>query len=360
MSSSPIPSTLLVDRLPDWWRALGMPLENHVEDRRATIEALTGMLTLTNAADAVAYAHGQTSAGEGLIATIRTCAREHDDTFAADTQDLEPAAMISAALAHQLASQPVSKVSTAISLLTMNAKWSGLKSVLQGQTLDHYAQLQLDYGAAATRQVLIGFSQTAAKVVSEILDELTPLEAADPGTLQPMFDASAQAISKLAGRVDQLTRRVADSQAVQNEQMEIQLWLLEEWCHTAETPWTDVPHEAVALFAAIELNGHTRGAAPAQDAKVLLASTIAKAGADPTSEHAPLAVLKAAQKLSSGALQNGGVDRLFPLAAADQLLRASTSDDRAVDLVGSDARPALAVADEAYRELICFRILTDE
>ena len=359
MSSSPIPSTLLVDRLPDWWRALGMPLENHVEDRRATIEALTGTLTLTNVVDAVAYAHGQTSAGEGLIATIRTCAREHDDTFAADTQDLEPAAMISAALAHQLASQPVSKVSTAISLLTMNAKWSGLKSVLQGQTLDHYAQLQLDYGAAATRQVLIGFSQTAAKVVSEILDELKPLEVADPGTLQPVFDASAQAISKLAGRVDQLARRVADSQAVQNEHMEIQLWLLEEWCHTVETPWTDVPHEAVPLLAAIELNEHTR-AAPAQDAKVLLASTIAKAGADPTSEHAPLAVLKAAQPLSSGVLQNGGVDRLFPLAAADQLLRASTSDDRAVDLVGSDARPALAVADEAYRELTCSRILTNE
>jgi hypothetical protein len=360
MSSSPIQSTLLGDRLPDWWRALSMPLEGHVEDRQATIEALTEALTLTNVVDAVAYAHGQTSAGESLIDTIRASARKHDDTFAADTQDLEPAAMISAALAHHLASQPVAALSTAISLLTLSAQWSGLKSVLQGQSLDQYAQLQLDYVAVESRQVLIGFSQTATKVVSEILDQLTPLEAADPGTLQPVFDASAQAIGKLAGRVDQLTKRVADSQAVQNEHMQIQRWLLEEWCHAVEKPWTDVPHEVVPLLAAIELHQQTRGMEPAQDARVLLASTIAKAGADPAHEYSPLAVLRAAQSLSGAVLQSGGTDRLFPLASTDQLLRAGMPDERAIDLVGSDERPALAVAEEAYRELMCFRILTDE
>jgi GTPase-associated system helical domain len=360
MTSSPIQSTLLEDRLPDWWRALGVSLDGHVQDRRAAITALTATLTTANLADAVAYAHGQTTSGEKLIDTIRACAREHDDTFAADVQDLEPAAMIAAALAHQLASQPATLVSTAISLLTLNAQWSGLDSVIEGQTLDRYAQLQLDYAAAANREVTIGFSQTAAKVVAEILDEVAPLEAANPETLQPVFDANAQAIAKLAGRVDLLTKRVTDSQAVQNEQMEIQQWLLEEWCHTVGKPWVDTLPEAVPLLAAIELHQHTRGLAPARDARVLIASTIAKAGADPAREYPPLTVLRAAQPLTDGVLQTGEVDRLFPLAAADQLLRAGVSDTQAQNLVGPEDRPALAVAEEAYRELMCFRILTDE
>jgi len=361
MTSSPIPATLIEDRLPDWWRALGVSLEGHVQDRSATITALTDTFTTANLVDAVAYAHGQTSSGETLIDTIRGCARDHDDTFAADVEDIEPAAMIAAALAHQLASQPAAPISTAISLLTLNAQWSGLDSVIEGQTLDRYAQLQLDYAATANRDVPIGFSQTAAKVVAEILDEVAPVEApVEPATLQPVFDANAQAVGKLAGRVDQLTKRVTDSQAVQNEQMQIQQWLLEEWCSTVGKPWADTPHEAVPLLAAIELHQHTRGLTPARDARVLIASTIAKAGADSAREHSPVAVLRAAQPLTGGVLQNGGVDRLFPLAAADHLLRAGMPETQAQNLVGSENRAALSVAEEAYRELMCFRILTDE
>jgi GTPase-associated system helical domain len=359
MTNSPIPATLVEDRLPDWWRALGVSLEGHVQDRRAAITQLADAFTTATVVDAVAYAHGETSSGADLIVTVREHAREHDDTFAADVEDLEPAAMIAAALAHRLATESAGHLSTAISLLTLNAKWSGLKNVIEGQTLDDYAQAQLDYVTAASRDVSLGFAQTAVKMVAESLEAAPAVEPAiSPETLQPIFAAHAQAIEKLAARVDTLTKRVGDSQAVQREQMDIQQWLLEEWCHTANKPWADTPDDAVPVLAATELHKHTRGPFPARDTRVLIASTIAKAGVDPSQQMPPLTALQGAEPFLSGVLKNGGADRLFPLAAADQL-PPGASDTAVRALLGSEDRPVLEIAEEAYRELMCFRILTD-
>jgi hypothetical protein len=366
--TSPIPETVLADRLPDWWRPLGVSLDGRVDQRREAIEKFANKLAIGDLVSTVGYAHGDREAGKAVIELLRAAAREFDDTFAGDVEDAEPAAMAAAALAHHLAVNPAHRDSTVISLLALSAQWRHLDPAIAGQALATYAELQLTHASASTRLIpALSASPPMAKQVATILQEVEPIPAGSPQIqepqLTPVLTSHASAISKLASRIDLLATRISGEQRVIREQLGVQQWLLEEWCAAASRPWPEVPAEATPLTAALELADLTLGVAPAVDADVLLASTIAKAGADPTATVQPLAALDATVAVTADNPYSGApAPELFPLSAAHDLVssRAGQARSKARRLVGAGKRPLLDIAQQGYRELLLLRALDGE
>ena len=56
MTAEPLPTTLLHDRMPDWWRPLALDLDGErIARRRRGVEALREALSRENVIDAVGY-----------------------------------------------------------------------------------------------------------------------------------------------------------------------------------------------------------------------------------------------------------------------------------------------------------------
>lgn len=354
--ASPIPKTLLDDRLPDWWRALHLSLDGHVEARRGAIIGLAGQLDATNLADAVLYAHGAVTSGESLIETIRSTSRDFDDAFAGDVGDLEPAAMIAAAVAHLLATRPTSAVATLASLLTLSADWTGQKPVIANLPLGEYAGLQLEYAAAKSRasQRVVESPSLVQHVKSRLANApgLPAGEQVHEPQVTPVLEAYRAAVEEIASRVQRLAQHVEREQRVGREQLAVHTWLLEEWCETADTPWAEVPPAALPIVAGIELADRTAQLEPSADATVLLSSTLAKAGADPAAKVAPLSAVETVVALLPREARAPSPGPAVPLAAARDCARGGANGWKSAvrDLVGTRQRSLRQLAEQAYRE----------
>jgi hypothetical protein len=149
---------------------------------------------------------------------------------------------------------------------------------------------------------------------------------------------------------------VHHEQVLVREELGLQTWLLEEWCETAGAPWQDVESEAVPLFAASELAKRTALRVPFADASSLLGSTLAKAGHDPNATLSPYQGVVAAQSTTHQLFEDPRNERLFPLSAAFVAVAAGDRD-RAQGSAGTRKRRALAIADQAYREILITQIL---
>ncbi|MEJ7655866.1 MAG: GTPase-associated system all-helical protein GASH [Thermoleophilaceae bacterium] len=365
-----LPANLLDDRLPDWWRVLGVDLDGEVvRMRRAAAKDLAQGLKAEQLAAAVAYAHGAADAGRSLIEATRAAARSHDESFAGDVGDREPPALVAAALAHHLAAFPDASDSTVLSLLVLSADWQGLHSVIEGQHLRQYAELQLQHASATTRSTDgLSVRPSAKKLVEKELDASQGLPAVDQpvlgSQLSPQMGAHENALTKLAGRVDTLAGRFLEEQLVVRETLQQQAWLLEEWCQTAETPWTQLSLPVVPLVAALELDARTSGEAPAVSTRTLLASTLAKGGHDPSTDVLPLESVKMASGFMEGRMNFVPRAEVFPFASAVSALRATGGEpgweDQARKSLSSRERSALSVSEQVYRELLVLRMLGNE
>ena len=60
-------------------------------------------------------------------------------------------------------------------------------------------------------------------------------------------------MTELAARIDELAARADSEDAVLREQLRQQTWMLQSWCETADSAWSDVAPEARPIIAAIEL-----------------------------------------------------------------------------------------------------------
>lgn len=359
--TSPIPESLLEDRLPDWWRPLGVDITGVVEPRRKAIAELAEGLRTADLVDVVAFAYGDATAGRALIDRVRQVARNHDESFAGDVGDAEPAAMEAAALAHHLAAHPTHRDSTVISMLVLSAHWKHLKPAIGGQGLDHYAELQLAHAASVNRaEARVAVTPSAdsrvegtLKAPGEFSEETPQLSG---GQVGPHLRAQREALQGLARRVDLIGRRVRDEQVLVREELGLQTWLLEEWCETAGVAWQDVECEAAPLFAAFELARRTALRVPFADAPSLMGSTLAKAGRDANASVSPYQSVVAAHSAIPQLFEEPPNDRLFPLSAAFVAVAAGDSD-RAQRSAGTRKRRALAIAFQAYREILILQIL---
>ena len=317
MSAEPLPTTLLQDRMPDWWRPLGLDLDGErLARRREGVEWLRRALSLDNIVNAVAFAHGDVVSGVRIIGTVRSAARSADGAFAGDVGDAEPPAMVAAALCDQLAVEPDSELSTVASLLVLCASYGGHRPAIEGMALAEYAARQLDYRSAASRRAAtFDRSSSATKLVQDALAVIPETGAVVIGTaVGTALSAHAEILVQLAGRIDEVSARAAAEHAVLRETLRQQTWLLESWCETADLPWSEVPAEARALIAALELAAHTDGSAPAIGAESLLASMLGAAGGAGSVE--PSAAVEAAAPFLDGKLSAAPSAMLFPIATA--------------------------------------------
>ena len=303
--------------MPDWWRPLGLDLDgDRLARRRQGVEALRQALSVENVVNAVAYAHGDLVAGVRIIGTVRAAARSADGAFAGDVGDAEPPAIVAAALTDQLAVDPGSELSTAVSLLVLSAAYGGHRPAIDGIGLADYASHQLDYRAASSRRVAtLAVSPPATRLVQDALAAIPQAGAVVIGTaVGTALSAHAALLVQLAARLDETTTRAAAEHAVLREALSQQTWLLESWCETADRPWSEVPAEARALIAALELAARTHGSAPAIAAESLLASILSAAGSTRALE--PVAGVGAAGPYLEGKLSVAPNAILFPIATA--------------------------------------------
>lgn len=314
-----LPEDLLAQRLPDWYRAVSINIDGeHLATRRAMIEALAGDLDFESAEAAVAYAHGRKARGQQLIDALRTSAREHDPSFAADARDDEPQVMIAAALAHQLVTSPRSDLSIALGLLVLNAEFRGFKSAIKGQKLGQLAERQLQEAAAGKRAAASRTNPALAPAVAKKFSELAEFPEDEAGAVNSQVrlwaTASKSATESVAKRVDLLEKTMLANYGVLEEELDQALWLLEERAHLAGAAWSELPKDAVPLLAAAELSLISKNPAPAA-LDVLLASTIYKAGNDPDAQVDLLKGVQRSQKFLSE-LPEPQVGELFPVGAA--------------------------------------------
>ena len=338
MPAEPLPTTLLHDRMPDWWRPLGLDLDGErLARRRAGVEALRQALSLAQVVDAVAYAHGDIVAGGLVIGSVRAAARSADGAFAGDVGDAEPPAMVAAALSDQLAVDPGSELSTVVSLLVLSATYGGYAPAIDGMALSEYATRQLEYRAASSRRIAtLVKSPSATTMVREALAAIPQMGSVVIGpTVGAALSGHAKILVELAGKLDQLAARADAEHAVLREALRQQTWLLESWCETAQAPWSDVAVEARPLIAALELAQRTTGSAPAIDAENLLGSLLTAAGSGPGVEST--AGVAAAAPFLEGSFTAAPNAMLFPLATALSRWREGQSPIGRETAEGADA-----------------------
>ena len=247
----PLPTTLVDDRMADWLRPFTVDLGGERFARlRQSIEALREALALPNAVDAVAYAYGDEAAGERIIETVRVAAQNVDADYTAAVGDAEPPALVAAALADRLAVEPDSDISTLISMLVLSAEWSGLRAAIDGIRLADYASRQLEYRSASARR-LVGLT-TVPSASEFVRDALRSLDAAAQDLAHQSTQyrrgselaTQADIVTELAARIDELAARADSEDAVLREQLRQQTWMLQSWCETADSAWSDVAPEA--------------------------------------------------------------------------------------------------------------------
>ena len=101
-------------------------------------------------------------------------------------------------------------------------------------------------------------SSSATKLVQDALAVVPQTGPVVVGTaVGTALSAHAEILVALAARIDELSARAAAENAVLRETLLQQTWLLESWCETADLPWSEVPAEARALIAALELAART-------------------------------------------------------------------------------------------------------
>ena len=148
-----LPTDLLEQRLPDWYRAVSVDLSGErLVARKAAIHQFAKDLSTGQALDAAAYASGHSERGDALIGPIRDAARETDPTFAADRDDAEPPIFVACSIAHHVVTWPDSNVSSLCSIGLLSAEFRGDHGVIPGQELGTLSRrAALRGGAARTR-----------------------------------------------------------------------------------------------------------------------------------------------------------------------------------------------------------------
>ena len=368
MAAEPLPTTLLEDRLPDWWWPLGLNLDgDRLALRRQGIEALRAGLSLDRVVDAVAYAHGNKAAGQRVIEAVRAAARSADGAFAGDVGDAEPPAMVAAALVDQLAVHPGSQVSTLISLLVLSADYGKHSPAVDGMRLPDYATRQLEHAAASARQSGGALAAPSTRsMVTSAMKALPAIPETGGGVtdtvVHGVLAGHAEILVKLASTMDAVIARAASEHGVLREQLRQQTWLLESWCETAELPWSSVNVEARPLVAAVELAERTRHGAPAADAESLLGSVLIAAGS--SGPILPLAGIAAAAPLLEGQLMTEPNAMLFPVATALWHYRdregGTAWKTAAKGVLPARKQSPIVLGVQAYREALALRVLGNE
>ncbi len=363
-----LPENLLAERLPDWYRAVSINLDaEHLETRQRIIEALAGEMDAATAEAAVAYAHARKGRGSELIDALRETAREHDATFAADTKDLEPQVMVGAAIAHRLATEPRSRLSTILGLLVLNADFRGFRPAIQGQKLSQLATRQLQLAGAEKRKPTDPSPALSAGIVKRFKALEAFPEDANPAANSQVglwTAASRTSIEAIAKRVDAIEASMLANHGLLSEQLDQTVWLLEETSARAETAWSELQADGVPLIAARELseissNPSTSGS------DVLLSSTIYKAGQDPGEAVDLLKGVQRAEK-SIGAVPDGAIGELFPIGTALDACREMHGRKGWRELAKSrrgggnlKASTALQVSSQFFRELLVAQLLQE-
>jgi hypothetical protein len=339
---------------------------------RRNVETLRHELSLGNAVDAVAYAHGDGEAGARIIDTVRVAARGAENGTPAAVGDAEPPALVAAALADQLAVEPDSEVSTLISLLVLSAHWSGRRPAIEGMRLSDYAGRQLEYRSASTRRMTqLSSAPSMSEFVREAMRSLAAASQDVPGSTLSRRDSKvtthADIVIALAARIDELAARTDYEHAILREQMRQQTWMLQTWCETAEADWSEVVPEARPIIAAIELAQRTRGATPAVGAEALLGSVLQSDGRGWGID--PVAAVAAAGPYIADRWRVAPHPFLFPLAAELSRWRERKADrdepegwrlspDRpAEDRLAEDRQDENVLSLQAYREALALRLL---
>jgi hypothetical protein len=373
MAVQPLPTTLLNDRIPDWWRPLTVDLGGErIARARLNAETLRHELSLGNAVDAVAYAYGDSEAGERIIDTVRVAARGAENGTPAAVGDAEPPALVAAALADQLAVEPDTEVSTLISLLVLSAHWSGRRPAIEGMRLSDYADRQLEYRSASSRRMTqLSSAPSTSEFVREAMRSLGAAVQDVPGSTLSRRDSKvttqADIMIALAARIDELAARTDYEHAILREQMRQQTWMQQTWCETAEADWSEVVPEARPIIAAIELAQRTRGATPAVSAEALLGSVLQSDGRGWGID--PAAAVAAAGPYIADRWRVAPHPFLFPLAAELSRWRERKADrdepegwrlspDRAAeDRLAEDRQDENVLSLQAYREALALRLL---
>ncbi len=369
MVVEPLPTTLLSDRMPAWWRPFTVELDREPLDRvRDDIEALRRELSLENALDAVAYAFGDEAAGARIIDTVRGAIASNRNGYSPAVGDAEPPALVAAALADQLAVAPDSDLATLISLLVLSADYSEREPAIEGMRLADYATRQLEHGSASARQlVLVSTDPSASELVSEALRALEPFT--EYSATQPGAPISLHGVlSALAARVDEIAARIDAEHAIVREQLRQQTWTLQAWCEAAQMAWSEVPAEARPIIAAVELAQRTHGTAPAIGADVLLASVLETVDGGLGRTLDPQGAVAAAGPHIAGSLRHAPSELLFPLASELARWRGHEAGERALTEEHGAAprgwdeqrREEIAIAVQAYREALALRLLGHE
>jgi hypothetical protein len=339
---------------------------------RLNAETLRHELSLGNAVDAVAYAYGDSEAGERIIDTVRVAARGAENGTPAAVGDAEPPALVAAALADQLAVEPDTEVSTLISLLVLSAHWSGRRPAIEGMRLSDYADRQLEYRSASSRRMTqLSSAPSTSEFVREAMRSLGAAVQDVPGSTLSRRDSKvttqADIMIALAARIDELAARTDYEHAILREQMRQQTWMQQTWCETAEADWSEVVPEARPIIAAIELAQRTRGATPAVSAEALLGSVLQSDGRGWGID--PAAAVAAAGPYIADRWRVAPHPFLFPLAAELSRWRERKADrdepegwrlspDRAAeDRLAEDRQDENVLSLQAYREALALRLL---
>lgn len=365
MAAEPLPTTLLSDRMPAWWRPFTVELEREPLARvRDGIEALRHELSIENAVDAVAYAFGDEGAGTRIIDTVRSAIATKRNGYSPAVGDAEPPALVAAALADQLAVAPDSDLATLISLLVLSADYGEREPAIEGMRLADYAARQLEHRSASARQlVLVSTDPPASALVSEALRALEPFPAY--GSTQPGAPTSLDdVLSALAARVDEIAARIDAEHAILREQLRQQAWTLQAWCEAAQMAWSEVPPDARPIIAAIELAQRTHGTAPAIGADALLASVLDTVGGALGRTLDPQVAVAAAGPHIEGSLRHAPDELLFPLASELALWREQAGERDLTEArwaaprgFDGQRREETAIALQAYREALALRLL---
>jgi hypothetical protein len=362
MTMTPLPATLLHDRMSEWWRPLALDLDGEIVDRRRRgVEALRRALTPRNAVDAVAYAHGDELAGRRVIDLVRNAARSADAGYVGRVGDAEPPALVAAALADQLAVAPDADLSTLVSLLILCGAYSRVAPAIAEMPLAEYAQRQLEHVSASLSRTQPPPMQSAGELIRELLGEAGQ-PSGHNGSRTPALDRGA--LAALAARIDELTVGAARANAELREQLRRQAWVTDPWCESAAAPWEQVEADARPLLAAVELADRTLGITPAGGAPALLRRLLAEPARSFGLDEGR--AVAAAGPLLDGRLARAPHRLLFPLSTRLREwrdrddLEVPLEDWRPLPAWGTESNPGLEIARQCYREALALRALDDD
>ncbi len=370
MAAEPLPTTLLRDRMPAWWRPFTVEPEGEPLARvRDGVEELRRALSFANAVDAVAYAFGDEAAGERIIDTVRSATPAVGGVQVA-VGDAAPPAFVSAALADQLAVAPDSDLSTLISLLALSADYSERQPAIEGMRLADYAARQLEHRSASTRRLVL----VCGRPVGERVGRGTAACVRDPFARRApprraIKHRSMASLTALAARVDEIAR--ADRRRARDRARAASAACLElhnRGARQRRWPGARSPAEtARPMLAAVELAQRTHGtrrrSAPRPYSRASSKRTRERRG-ERSTRRPPLPP----PALPCGApAEAPPAPLLFPLAS--ELARwcggkgVRANRGRWAEPGGWDdarQREELAIAVQAYREVLALRLLGHE